>query len=602
MNTGRWFLGLLLSGHLALALALGVFNPLFEMPDEAGHFLYVRYLLAYRRLPVQGHAFDAPRAHHPPGYYLLGAWLTAAVDLPGSPDAIQTRINPHFGFRLGEPGHDNKAAFIHHGPDERWPYQGQALAVHLLRALSAGFSLFAVWLTYLTARELQPAHESLALLAAGLVAFNLMVLFMSGQVNNDTAGLAGGAAVSYMLVRAIRQGFSARRWLGVGLVLALSLLFKSSVLSLVAPVVVTLGWEAWRRRSWAVLLVGGLSWVGPILLLMGWWFGRNYMLYGDVTANTAVLWVSGLAPPDGRWAQALLGVPGFLKGLLGGLMVVPTAIWLPDGFYWAAAGLMRVAVAGLTRLAFRKWPSVVRLTPAIWPWMMLGLMVAGGLASAVAVMWVGRSIWFGRYLFPVFTPLVVLVAAGWLNWSGPRLRPLWAGGLVALNLSVALYGWVGLLIPTYRIPPTPSVVELRAMTPLEATIGEVARVLGYRLDKDTVRGGEVLAVTVYWQALAQTETPYSVFIHLYEPSVGSLGQRDTYPGLGNYATIAWDAGRTFVDTYRLYLADDLPAVAEAHIVLGLYDEQTGQRLPVSGADAGSADEAWVRFGQIQVTP
>jgi hypothetical protein len=40
----------------------------------------------------------------------------------------------------------------------------------------------------------------------------------------------------------------------------------------------------------------------------------------------------------------------------------------------------------------------------------------------------------------------------------------------------------------------------------------------------------------------------------------------------------------------------------AKIVLGLYDEQSGQRLPVTGANAGTPDEAWVEFGNIRVQP
>ena len=58
----------------------------------------------------------------------------------------------------------------------------------------------------------------------------------------------------------------------------------------------------------------------------------------------------------------------------------------------------------------------------------------------------------------------------------------------------------------------------------------------------------------------------------------------------------------FADTYRLRLPADAPAVNGAKIVLGLYDEQSSQRLPVTGANAGTSDEAWVEFGNIRVQP
>jgi hypothetical protein len=72
--------------------------------------------------------------------------------------------------------------------------------------------------------------------------------------------------------------------------------------------------------------------------------------------------------------------------------------------------------------------------------------------------------------------------------------------------------------------------------------------------------------------------------------------------LGNYATTVWDPGREFVDTYRIYLPSDAPPVDQAKILLGLYDEQGGARLPVTGADAGPPVDAWAQFGSITVKP
>jgi hypothetical protein len=107
-------------------------------------------------------------------------------------------------------------------------------------------------------------------------------------------------------------------------------------------------------------------------------------------------------------------------------------------------------------------------------------------------------------------------------------------------------------------------------------------------------------VTVYWLPQAVTPVPYTVFVHLYVPGVGTVAQRDLYPGGGTYRTSVWVPGRPFVDTYYLHLPDALPA-AEAQVLIGLYDEATGQRLPASGANAGpSAD--WIEFGEITLVP
>jgi len=121
------------------------------------------------------------------------------------------------------------------------------------------------------------------------------------------------------------------------------------------------------------------------------------------------------------------------------------------------------------------------------------------------------------------------------------------------------------------------------------------------VDTSAAHPGGVVAVTVYWQLLARTPQPYTLFIHLYSADAGSLAQRDTYPGLGNYATTGWDPGRTFVDTYKLYLPDDAPVIDHGMILLGLYDANSGERLSVTGKDAGPAEDAWVQFGDVAVT-
>ena len=46
--------------------------------------------------------------------------------------------NPKVYFRYDDPALDNKNMWVHYGPEERWPYSGQALVVHLVRGAVAG--------------------------------------------------------------------------------------------------------------------------------------------------------------------------------------------------------------------------------------------------------------------------------------------------------------------------------------------------------------------------------------------------------------------------------------------------------------------------------
>lgn len=162
--------------------------------------------------------------------------------------------------------------------------------------------------------------------------------------------------------------------------------------------------------------------------------------------------------------------------------------------------------------------------------------------------------------------------------------------------------YYGLSVTGYPPPAVPGAADLDGMMPLDADIGGVARVVGYAVNRDPAHPGESLDVTVHWLPQAVTQQPYTVFVHLYEPALGSIAQQDAYPLSGKYATTVWAPGRAFLDTYSLSVSDDAPITGDARLVMGLYDLQTMQRLPVTGRDAGPEADDWVELGTIQIQP
>ncbi|MCC6187667.1 MAG: glycosyltransferase family 39 protein [Anaerolineales bacterium] len=594
----------LLLGHVVLGLLFNAATPIFEAPDEDGHYLFVRYLQRYRELPVQTLDINGPRAHHPPLYHILGALLTAWVPVRGGAERIDMQVNPHAYFRYDDPERDNKAHWVHYGPEERWPYRGQALIIHLVRLLSLAFSTLGVWLTYLAARGLRPgpAGEALALLAAALVALHPMVLFMSGVLQNNTTMLAAGGAVVYALSLGARRGFQLRDWALLGVLLSLGVLLQLSSLVLAAPIGLALLYAAWSaapRRRLATLLSGGLAVALPVLLLTGWWFARNRLLYGDLTGNSVVaqMWC---CDPISPWPALRL----FLTGLLGrfgqGLMIT-----YPNPVYWLAGAVALFALAGWARLALAR-PGLPAASPnaptsqgRLWLLHLATIAaVTGALIFYALTVAPGLP---GRYLFPAFPSLAVVAAGGWLGWFAPRWRWPGALALAGLLLAATLYALYGLLVPTYGLPRSPTAAELRQMASREANLGDTARLLGVTIDPEKVRPGEALQVTIYWQPLSRTDVPYTVFLHLYGEDLALLAQRDTYPGLGNYATTVWDVGRPFVDVYRLRVPPETPA-GPARLVFGLYEAGSGRRLPVTGPAAGPDELAWAELAAVTIGP
>jgi len=288
-----------------------------------------------------------------------------------------------------------------------------------------------------------------------------------------------------------------------------------------------------------------------------------------------------------------------MVGRFGFGLIIQYADWIYQVCYLAAV----LAFLGLLVLAWQRWRARHPLNAeSATLWVVHAatvLAVTAGLIYYIVFFIRGGH---GRYMFTAYPSLAVLLAGGALAWFRPRLH--WAVALVSGGLSLVLsaYGLGALIIPTYALPPTPTPADLARLTPVDADIGDTARVLGYALSTETTGPGKELDVTVCWQVLSQTDVPYTIFVHLYSPATGPVAQVDTYPGQGNLATTTWDVGRTFMETYRLHVPPGAPALPQAQILVGLYDAATMQRLPVTGRDAGPAEDAWVQFGHLQVQP
>ncbi|MCC7018500.1 MAG: glycosyltransferase family 39 protein [Ardenticatenales bacterium] len=107
--------------------------------------------------------------------------------------------------------------------------------------------------------------------------------------------------------------------------------------------------------------------------------------------------------------------------------------------------------------------------------------------------------------------------------------------------------------------------------------------------------GDQIALTLAWHALASTISPNAqVFVHLEREGDRTIGQADGPPRTpaetvcGKPRPLAsLAAGETVLDRRVIDIAPDEPP-GEYHLLVGIYDYETGERLPVSaGPDAGT---------------
>jgi len=147
--------------------------------------------------------------------------------------------------------------------------------------------------------------------------------------------------------------------------------------------------------------------------------------------------------------------------------------------------------------------------------------------------------------------------------------------------------------------PTPIIGRLKvsrsnpvAPRPQNATpysFGKQIDLVGY--DLGFAQG---LDLTLYWKRAAPIDTDYTVFVHVLDTAGKTVAQRDIQPEEGDGPTSLWDDGEIVPDRY----AFTLPPGAY-HIELGLYQADTGQRLPITDAQ-GTAIGDHIALGPIEV--
>jgi hypothetical protein len=130
-------------------------------------------------------------------------------------------------------------------------------------------------------------------------------------------------------------------------------------------------------------------------------------------------------------------------------------------------------------------------------------------------------------------------------------------------------------------PPGATVTEAAPQLPVNMILGEQLKLLGVDMNRSPLNNRSPLALTFYWQALAELEHDYTVFVHLRTSTGEIVAQKDAPPLAGVYPTGLWDEGEIIKDRLELPLEAVMPGRYE--LVVGMYDFRTGTRLAIEGS-------------------
>jgi len=427
-------LWIILAAGVALAAGYAFGVPPWNAPDEPAHYNYIRHLATTGQLPELK---------------------------PGDWDAQLLERLKSSRFPKGEPvdsiayeGHQPPAFYLLATPVYKatagLPIEEQVVA---LRLLSVAISGVTVVLSFLLVRAIFPDDLPLQLAVAGFVAFLPMRSAVAGSISNDALAELVGTLILLSLVRILKEGLLRGSALLLGALLGLALLTKMTVYSYVPMALVAVlfspkrGRNGAHPRAWLVVIA-----VAVALLVSGWWFVRNGMVYGMTD-------IFGLQRHD----QVVVGQPRLER-----LDAATVSYFVNTLFqsFWGQFGWMGILMHSQVYFALKMVSALAALGMLLYlartmvgksplaPHQKGSLLLMGVAVVGVAVQLVVYNLSFiqaqGRYLFPALTPIALFFVLGLRELMAPIHARLLLGLSVVSLASLDLLCLMRYVIPYFR--------------------------------------------------------------------------------------------------------------------------------------------------------
>ena len=153
------------------------------------------------------------------------------------------------------------------------------------------------------------------------------------------------------------------------------------------------------------------------------------------------------------------------------------------------------------------------------------------------------------------------VVEGWLDTHAYKAADSWKG-----DVRFVIYATQQ---PTSNWP----------VQPMDVLLGDQIRLTGSALSSQEVDFGDVLQLQLNWQAERTPDADYTVFVQLLDERDQVIAQHDAPPVSGERPTSGWQPGEQVSDKHGL-LVPAGTAPGDYRLIAGMYDPQSGKRLPV----------------------
>ncbi|MCQ3931567.1 MAG: hypothetical protein DPW16_14005 [Chloroflexi bacterium] len=415
--------------YLGFAYGYATRTPDWQVPDEPAHYNYIRQIVETGDLPV----------------IEMGDWDSAYLDeLKGS------------GFDPAVTENIDRVQYEDHQPPLYYLVQSVVYRLSdgdlkTLRVFSAVMGAGVIICAWAILRRVFPQHEWIGLSAAAFIAFIPQRLAIMGGVSNDSLAETIAALVLLMVtiylvppqsdVKPAAQTTPSKLAFGLGLLVGLAFLTKTTVYYVVAVAGLAILWRCWHekwplKKSLSQIFAFGV----PALILGGIWWVHGIQTYG----GTDIL---GLQRHD-KVVVGQLRTEDYIEKELGGSQ---QEYWenLSETTYhsfWGQLGWMALPMPNWIYQVIGFMLLVVLLGICLYVWqsagfknrrLILGLFALGtSLVFAQFLIYNRTFVQFqGRYLYPALIPMAIGTAVafyGWAAWAARYTKWVWLPRLAFL--------------------------------------------------------------------------------------------------------------------------------------------------------------------------
>jgi hypothetical protein len=303
-------------------------------------------------------------------------------------------------------------------------HQEVTLQLYAMRISAVFLNIAIVLIAFLTSRLMFPDDQFMTTLVPLFVAFVPQHTYINASANDTTLAELLASVIILLTLTMLKKGFKWVLAVAVVLLAVLALQAKGTTVS----VILMLGfiaflyfWRSQRIRRWSkvAIALGGLVGSALLLLLLLPGYLRKYIGVSLLSLGSNIQPASGVEPLDvaiGQTFQSFWARLGWMS------------LKLDDQWYWILLAFSLVGLVGVIKHVI-SWRLDQSSSSELQHNSTSLMLLAGSALAAMGIL----LAWFvfgasgtifrqGRYLYPAFLPIAILLIWGWREWLPAHWR------------------------------------------------------------------------------------------------------------------------------------------------------------------------------------